>query len=255
MTPDEMELAKEGLKESVKQTFASVQDIVTRLTGSAATQVGLTLEDFFRVVRFKNAVRLLEDVKEFAAKHDLKLNAVAPSLLFPILDAASLQDDDYLHQQWVALLANVAASPDSVHPSFIEVLRQLTPKEAKLLNELYDSCAGKRDRKVQPWVGSITWAERQRRTAAGENPEEQFQNLIRLGLIETEYQLDDRKIKVKFPTRSGVFATGGRGAKIDAKLDSDDYLTDFAMRFVKACRAPKTIDDVGGTKVRLWGQV
>jgi hypothetical protein len=247
MTSDELELTKEAVKESVKQAFAPVQDIVTRLLGPAATQVGLTLEDFFRVVRFKNAVRLLEDVKQFAATYDLTLNAVAPSLLFPILDAASLQDDGYLHQQWVALLANAAASPDSVHPSFIEVLRQLTPKDARLLNELYDSCAGRRDRKVQPWVGSVTWAEREGRKAAGENPEEQFQNLIRLGLIDTEYKLDDRKIKVKFPKHSGVLSTGGRGTKVDAKLDSGDYLTDFAIRFVKACRAPKTIDAVGGT--------
>jgi hypothetical protein len=66
-------------------------------------------------------------------------------------------------------------------------------------------------------------------------------------LIDTEYELDDRKIKVKFPTHSGVLSTGGRGTKVNAKLDTGDYLTDFAIRFVKACRAPNTIDGVGRT--------
>jgi hypothetical protein len=94
---------------------------------------------------------------------------------------------------------------------------------------------------VQPWVGSVTWAERERRIAAGENPQEQFDNLVRLGLITTEYGLNAKKIKVKIP-KSG---TGG-GTKVDAKLDSDDYLTEFAMRFVKACRAPAVTIEVKG---------
>ena len=89
---------------------------------------------------------------------------------------------------------------------------------------------------MQPWVRSITWAERDSRTAAGENPEEQFQNLTRLGLIATEYDLDGNKIKVRMP-RSGVAGVLA-GAKVDAKLDTYDYLTDFAVRFVQACRAP-----------------
>jgi hypothetical protein len=157
-------------------------------------------------------------------------HAVPPRLFLPMIENASMQDDEDLHTRWAALLANAAASPDSVHPSFIEVLRQLTPRDAKLLDELYDSCTGKRDRKVQPWVTQISYAESQRRKAAGENPKESFDNLIRLGLIDTEYELDDSKIKVGLK--------GVNDVRVQAKLDSDDYLTDFAMRFVQACRAP-----------------
>jgi hypothetical protein len=65
----------------------------------------------------------------------------------------------------------------------------------------------------------------------GRNPRESFDNLIRLGLIATEYELDDSKIKVGLDR-------SGRRAKVDAKLDSDDYLADFAFRFVHACRPP-----------------
>ncbi len=114
----------------------------------------------------------------------------------------------------------------------IEVLRQLTPKDAKLLDELMTPASRKRHRKVQPWVGSITWAERDRRIAAGEDPRESFENLIRLGLIATEYELDKSKITV------GVRRSDNAVKVVDAKLDSDDYLTDFVMRFVQACRAP-----------------
>jgi hypothetical protein len=95
----------------------------------------------------------------------------------------------------------------------------------------------KRDRKVQPWVTSISWSERDRRTAAGENPQEQFDTLVRLGLIATEYGLDANKIKVKIP-RAGAAGVLSGGAQVDAKLDTGDFLTDFAVRFVQACRAP-----------------
>ena len=166
--------------------------------------------------------------------------AVSPRLFLPILDRASIEDDEDLHSRWAALLANAGTSPNSVHPSFIEILRQLTPDDAHLLDKLYDSCASKRIRRVTPWVDTITYAERERRAAAGENPEESFQNLIRLGLIQSDYEVDDRRTKVKL-TRDGR-------AKINAELESHYELAQFAMRFVRACRAPKATIDASTDK-------
>jgi hypothetical protein len=108
MSSDELELAKEGVKEAVKQTLAPVQDIVRQVSGPAATEVDLMLGDAVRMWRLKRAVKYLEDVKEIASKAGLRLNPVAPRLLFPILDSASLEDDEDLHQRWVALLTNAA---------------------------------------------------------------------------------------------------------------------------------------------------
>ena len=82
--------------------------------------------------------------------------------------------------------------------------------------------------------------ERERRAAAGENPEESFQNLIRLGLIQSDYEVDDRRTKVKL-TRDGR-------AKINAELESHYELAQFAMRFVRACRAPKATIDASTDK-------
>jgi hypothetical protein len=44
-----------------------------------------------------------------AQKWGLQLKAVRPTVLFPILAAASLEDDAELHQQWAALLADAAS--------------------------------------------------------------------------------------------------------------------------------------------------
>jgi hypothetical protein len=61
--------------------------------------------------------------------------AVPPKLLFPILQGASVEENEDLHTMWAALLAN-AASPDSaekVRPGFIAILRQMESDEAGLL--------------------------------------------------------------------------------------------------------------------------
>src|SRR5450759_752489 len=139
MTPDELELAKEAVRESVKQTLAPVQEIVCELSGPAAREVGLILGDYLRVWRLKRTVRLLEDVKQVASDAGLTLRPVAPRLLFPILDAATLEDEEELHQRWVALLTNAATAFDGeMLPSFPDVLKQLISAEVQFLDRAYD---------------------------------------------------------------------------------------------------------------------
>lgn len=176
---------------------------------------------------------MLQKTQRMLKEAGINPQAVSPRLFLPILDNSSVENDEDLHSRWAALLANAAARSNSVHPSFIEILRQLTPEDAQLLDKLYASCESGRTNKVTPWVNSISYAERERRIAAGENLEESFENLIRLGLVQSDYQVDDRSTKVK---------VRGRSAKVDAKLKSHYELVEFAFRFVRACRAPKAED-------------
>ena len=129
MTSDDLEIPKEMSKELVKQALAPVQEIVRELSGPAATEVGLMFGDALRVWRLKRAVRYLQDVEQVASRAGLRLKPVAPRLLFPILDSASLEDDEDLHQRWVALLTNAARTDfgGKFLPSFPDILKQLTP--------------------------------------------------------------------------------------------------------------------------------
>lgn len=64
---------------------------------------------------------------------------VEPKLLLPLVQAASLETDPTLAEKWAALLANAAdpAQKVQVQPGFAEVLRQLTPMDAAILEHLY----------------------------------------------------------------------------------------------------------------------
>jgi hypothetical protein len=64
---------------------------------------------------------------------------VEPKLLLPLVQAASLESDPILIDKWAALLANAAdpAQQTIIHPSYVEVLRQLSPREAIILQYIY----------------------------------------------------------------------------------------------------------------------
>ena len=60
----------------------------------------------------------------------------------------------------------------------------------------------------------------------------QFENLVRLGLIETNYSADGMKVLVR----------PGHNPFVSGEMDENHWLTDFSIAFIEACRAPKVID-------------
>jgi len=64
---------------------------------------------------------------------------VDPKTLIPLVQAASLETDATIAYKWAALLANAAdpVAKVQVEPGYIEVLRQLTPADAQVLELLY----------------------------------------------------------------------------------------------------------------------
>jgi hypothetical protein len=226
--------------EIVKQGLEPIGDIVKRIAGPLADEIGeyfAAVVQPYRIVRQAQAIR---KAQQMLREVGISPQTVPPRLLLPILEGAAIEDNEDLHSRWAALLANAAASSLSVHPSYIEILKQLAPDDAVLLEKLYDHCKETRTSVVKPWIKPITYAERERRAAAGENPEVAFDNLIRIGLIQVAYEIDGKKIKVKVPIPSRKVS--GVEAEVSGELDEWHVLTDIAKAFVQACRPPKTIN-------------
>lgn len=84
-------------------------------------------------------------VKFFIKTHDNVIatgrtpQAVEPKVIVPVMQAVSLETDGTLIDHWAALLANAAdpAQRVTVQPGFVEVLRQLTPTDARVLTHVY----------------------------------------------------------------------------------------------------------------------
>jgi hypothetical protein len=113
--------------------------LARKMLGPAADEVAEMLRDSIRVYRYQRQLRLLQKAESMASKAGFTPQAVPLKLLFPLLEGASLEEDEDLHTMWAALLAN-ASHPSLLNlvlPSFAEVLRVLTPDEAKVLDAAY----------------------------------------------------------------------------------------------------------------------
>lgn len=210
------------IKEGVAQVLRPFQDLLSKLLGPAATEVGLAWGDSLRAWRAQRQIRLLDELERMTEGKDIK--PVAPRLFFPILEAASIEADDDMQSRWAALLANETTNTNSVHPSFIEILKQMAPEDARLLDKLYDWCESHNTSTVEWWRSKPSLDEREKETIG---------TLLRLGFLEAQYELipGDEHISV-LAGQPQVF-TG------TPKLKDDYTFTNIAFRFVEACRAPK----------------
>jgi hypothetical protein len=140
MDPAELVKAAPELVKGAAAIGAAVPftGIVKRMLGPAADEVAEMWRDQVRVYRYGRQVKLLEKVEKIAKDAGFTPQAVPPKILFPLLDGASFEDDETLHDMWAALLAN-ASSPDDkpIKPIFIQALKAMTPDEARLLHFIY----------------------------------------------------------------------------------------------------------------------
>lgn len=210
------------IKTGVEQLFAPLQRLLDQLLGPAATEVGLTLGDSVRMWRVKRGFRFAKEFQRLIEESGKDVNPIATRLFFPALEAASIEDDDEMQTRWAALIANEATDVGSVHPSYIDILRQLAPDDARLLDKLCDWCERYKTRRI-PHGLAFDERAREMETILSSHGDS-LENLVRLGLVQSEYEMKDRSFEI------GERQPG---------LDSWYELSDFALRFVRACRAPR----------------
>ena len=228
--------------EAIKQAIEPVSDLIKRIAGPLADEIGESLAFIARPYRIALGLKMFRKTQRMVKEAGMAAQPVPPRLFLPMLEAASIENDEDLHTRWAGLLANAATSPGSVHPSYIEILKQLAPEDAALLEKLYDYSQQMRTSIVRPWMNA-TIAEKTERLETGDNPQIAFDTLVRLGLIQHFYKIDQKKTKVKVPIgRFSSSRLSGIEAKVEGELEEWFELAEFAAAFVQACRAPKTIE-------------
>lgn len=116
-----------------------VTDLITLMEGAALSKfVGPAAEQLGKAA-WERAQQLGTKAQQLLAAVGRQPQAVEPKVLFPLVQAASLEAEESLVDIWAALLANTAdpAQRVRVQTGFIEVLRQLTPEDAQVLRFIY----------------------------------------------------------------------------------------------------------------------
>ncbi len=175
-------------------------------------------------------------------------------VLIPILQHASLEDNDTLRTKWAALLAN-AVDPnrrEELRVAYTDILRQLSPEDVLFLDHLYDHVFSEAARRygesgvspnsVQKVAVSITGIDAIYHEvwplpdlSAGDSAgERRFVDAQR-------HHISRRAIILRNCERLGLTDRGVRGSKSAAGAVRNEmftYITALGYELVKACRAP-----------------
>ncbi len=144
--------------EAVKETAKATQE-VAKTTGKAIDasrefggfvsryiagplEQGMGIfEDKLKYMRWERQIRLMHKASDYMASIglDAPTKPIPLKLAVPLLEAASLEDDDYLQDLWAKLLVNssIESSAIDLNRSYIDILERLSHLEAKILSVIY----------------------------------------------------------------------------------------------------------------------
>lgn len=219
----ETELAKTGIPAAIE----AAKEFLGKIAGPAAKEVGLLLQDKVRIYRFCNQLKMLAKAQKMLNEAGVSPTSVPLRTLLPLLEGAALEEEDDLSSKWAALLANAATpnSPLAIYPSFPRILSQLSPRDARALDAIYDLALRLG---LRPGQWSERGCERESIIQVMRVSLEQFDlmtdNLIRLGLC------SGRGAKLSFiDNKDQVFQLKDKGVI---------SITQLGYEFVTACRQP-----------------
>lgn len=166
--------------------------IAKYISGSLDQAMGI-VEDRLRYMRWERKIRLMKRAEQIAAQHGLAAptRAVPLKLAVPLLEAASMEDNDALQDAWATLLINAADETSGVtlQRAYIDILESLTPLDAVILSKVY-SVPISESRHVGVVTESLPEAARAARESeygALKEPAEDVKlslaNLVRLGCL------------------------------------------------------------------------
>jgi hypothetical protein len=114
---------------------------VARFISGPLDQASGIVEDRLKYFRWERQLRLIRQSEEFMRSigMDGPTRAVPLKIAIPLLQGASLEDDDALQDLWAKLLVNAADAdnPVTIQRMFIDILENIGPLEARILVAIY----------------------------------------------------------------------------------------------------------------------
>ena len=213
---------------TIEQTVKLANEWLERLLGPAATEIGELLADNVRHWRAKQAMRIvLESRARIDARHIDEPRSVPPSVLIPLLEAASLETEQELHDWWVELLTTASDPSESpVSSAFPRILAELSHTEARILNWMYEK--GSHSDSLEQFHSVAKLSDIRGHVAGLEDLDVLtfkpiVSNLCRLGLSEPRHHI---------VTRSG--------GSVSTQVYDQLVMSPLGAEFVHACRGVPT---------------
>jgi len=112
-----------------------VKDFLDKLIGPTIDETGLLIKDQISLWRFGNQIKILNKAKKYCEKHNIEPKIISLKLLCPLLENASLEEEEYLQDKWAILLSNMVDSEQNLQNHvFPSLLSQISTKEFKVMD-------------------------------------------------------------------------------------------------------------------------
>lgn len=205
--------------EKITGLLEPFKDLIDKLTGYPFEEIGGIVGDSIRYLRIKNLVNLFKKTNKIINDNHIKIQSINLKILSPLLDGASLENDEDLSERWSSILVK-AADPNTskdIKPVFIDILRTITPVEARILDDIFSLNEKSR---VPIEMNYIL----EEYNLSKEDYEILIENLIRLNLISA-------------PNSGGVTFNSITIFRDNTQI----LLTSLGKAFIKACKLQKSI--------------
>jgi len=114
--------------------------IAKYISGSVEQAFGI-VEDKLIYTRWERQVRLMQRADLFLKRVGLSCptREVPLKVMIPLLQGATLEEDDDLQDRWAILLVNAANAefPIEIRRAYLNILEQLSPLEVRILDNIY----------------------------------------------------------------------------------------------------------------------
>ncbi|MBK9947175.1 MAG: DUF4393 domain-containing protein [Nitrospira sp.] len=215
------------------------------------TSVGM-LQDKLGVIRWERQLRLADRVKEILDQRRKEGNRVSvpPRMALPIIEAASIESDDFLQDLWANLLASAmnSVTAPKVRSAFVDIIKQLEPIDVKLLEFCYKKYREKRAAHIARY-GEESWYKEkdptyfevakgditQSLTISGDDYLNAVDNLIRVRLLAS--YVDDNSVETEVDGAQESY-------EVSLYYGYESLcITALGLTFVKTCTPSYTEED------------
>jgi len=212
---------------ALSKPIKEATEFISLITKPSAKEWGEMFAAEFRYWRIKRGISIMQKTKKLLENNSINPKKISLKLFIPLLESSSLEEEEFMQDKWAALLAN-AINPDykeEIRPSYVEILKELSPTEVKLLDKMFEEL----NKKL---------------------PEDKYEDMFSidtickyLGLSKEEYYImSDNLIRLNLcqstPLRGFRINGGGPNKNKPALIRTRkvSYLTSLGYSFVKACK-------------------
>jgi len=236
---------------TIEKGLDLAKEFLGKLISPTIEEIGLLAGDQIKYIRFKNQVKILLKARNYVQQKNINIKEVPIKILVPLLEMASLEEDENLQDKYAAMLANMIDSESNLQNQiFPYLLSQMSIEEFEALQELnYKEKEHLMDRiNYSELIKSDQFASKPDIKLAKKRINDiqqhgfyigldgfELENLQRLRLIK---QLPPTILIDEFRTGSNSDYSPEEWHQLNAEYDSDDYgfrITDLGERFLSIC--------------------